>query len=201
MGIRKPIEEYEKHVLSSLGWAYRGLKWCELGNQRNYENRVAKEIYENYGVQHVSIDLNGKDGALPIDLGQPVPFIFINQFDVITNYGTIEHVNDQFQAFKNMHEMCKEGGIMINVFPLMGNWPKHCRYYYSEKFVNGLANATGYCIFKYTILDESFYKAPRNVIAMTYIKQKNMFITKEEFNRIGGLKDTGNLMHMGNYTI
>lgn len=53
---------------------------------------------------------------------KPVPFIFINQFDVITNYGTIEHINDQYHAFKNVHDMCKSGGIMIHNFPPQGHW-------------------------------------------------------------------------------
>ncbi|MBC7332798.1 MAG: hypothetical protein H5T91_10320 [Synergistetes bacterium] len=99
MGISKSIWEYERSVLDLLGLEYEGLKWCELGNQRTDEGKVAKNIYLSRGVQHISIDINGRDGALPIDLDKPVPFIFLNQFDVITNYGTIEHVNNQYSVF------------------------------------------------------------------------------------------------------
>ena len=201
MGITKPVEEYEKHVLNSLGWKYRGLKWCEFGNQGSYRNKIAKKIYEERGVLHTSMDLNGRDGALPIDLGQPVPSIYVNQFDVVTNYGTIEHINNQFETFKNVHDMCKEGGIMIHVFPLLGNWLKHCRYHYSEKFVTKLASVCDYCVIKHTILDELDYQMRKNMIAITYIKKKNSrFVTREEFSRIEGIVDSGDCRKTRNYT-
>ncbi len=206
MGLAKPIEKYEKQVLNSLGWEYKGLKWCELGNQRTYKNEVAKEIYLSLGVEHISIDINCEDGALPIDLDKPVPFIFLGQFDVITNYGTIDHVNNQYQVFKNVHDMCKKGGIMIHAFPLKGHWPKHCRYYYSEVFVKGLANACNYRIINYTILDKDVCKTPNNLIAVTFKKENtgistnNKFISKEEFYQIGGIIDTGALECTGDYT-
>ena len=201
MGMTKPIEEYEKDTLSSLGLKYKGLKWCELGNQRTDEKKVAKEIYLSLGVEHISIDLNGEDGAIPIDLDKPVPVIFLNQFNVITNYGTIEHINNQFQVFKNVHDMCKQEGIMIHVLSPTGNWPGHCRYYYSEKFVRELARDCGYKIFNYKILDKSVHKSPNNVIVMTYIKKENNeFITKNEFEQIEGITDSGDLAHTGNYT-
>jgi SAM-dependent methyltransferase len=150
-------------------------------------------------VEHISIDINGMDGALPIDLEKPVPFIFLNQFDVITNYGTMEHINNQYQAFKNVHNMCKKGGIIIHCSPLKGHWPGHCRYYYTERFMRGLAKACGYSIFDYTILDKDDYKAPMNLIAVTYIKKENnRFISKKEFDQIRGIIDTGELRFTGN---
>jgi len=200
VGIEKSIVEYEKLVLYSLGLEYKGLKWCELGNQINYKNEVAKKVYQSLGVEHTSIDINGKNGALPINLDKPVPTALLDRFDVITNYGTIEHVNNQYQVFKNVHDMCKKGGIMIHVFPLKGHWPRHCRYYYSEVFVKGLANASNYRIINYTILDKDDYKTPNNLIAVTYIKKENnKFISKEEFDQIGGILDTGGLEFTGNY--
>jgi len=201
MGRGKIIEEYEKQSLNSLGLKYRDLKWCELGNQITNERKVAKNIYLSLGVEHISIDLNGDNGALPIDLGQLIPFIFLNQFDVITNYGTIEHVNNQFQVFKNVHDMLKHKGVIIHILPLIGNWPKHSRYYYSEKFVRDLANACSYQIINYKILDTSIYMKPKNLIAVTYIKENNnRFISKVKFDQIEGVQDTRDSTRTGNYT-
>lgn len=45
MGISKTIWEYEKGILDLLGLKYEGLKWCELGNQRTDEGKVAKKTY------------------------------------------------------------------------------------------------------------------------------------------------------------
>lgn len=191
MGVTRPIEEYEKNVLSFLGWKYKGLKWCEFGNQGHYQGGSAKRVYEERGVQHTSFDLNGLDGALPIDLGQPMPIIYINQFDVVTNYGTIEHINNQFQAFKNIHDICRKGGIMIQLLPLVENWPNHGRYHYSENFVKKLAQLCNYRIVEYDI----FSSLPRplsKIIAVAYIKSKNNeFITKEDFYQIKEIIDSG----------
>ncbi|KUK13149.1 MAG: hypothetical protein H5T91_10325 [Synergistetes bacterium] len=91
---------------------------------------------------------------------------------------------------------------MIHVFPLKGHWPKHCRYYYTEPFVRGLAKKCNYEIINYTILDKDEFKAPRNLIAVAYIKRENEpFISETEFYQIGGIVDTGDLTFTGDYTV
>lgn len=202
MAITRIAEEYEKSILDYIGLEYSKLKWCELGNQGHYSGIPAKKYYKNRGIlQHVSIDLNGKDGALKIDLGLPVPKVFIKRFDVITNYGTVEHINNQYQAFKNIHEMCKLNGTIINAFPMIGHWPGHCRYYYSELFVKKFAKSMKYIIIGLTVLDKGYYRNPRNLMMITYQKiYENKFIGITEFNGLGGVKDTRNFNHTGDYS-
>lgn len=206
MGIIKSTIEYEKIILQYLNLDYKGLKWCELGNQLmiNDDNVVtgsAKEVYISLEVDHISIDINGEDGSLPIDLDLPLPFILLDQFDVITNYGTIEHVSNQYQVFKNTHDMCRKGGIMIHILPLVGTYPGHCQYYYSEEFMVGLARACGYSIISYEIINESTTKIPKKLIATTYLKTKGKsFISKNKFSGLSGIVDTGDTTHTGNYT-
>lgn len=200
MGIETPITQYERESLEKAGLGYDGLKWCELGNQR-FGTESAKDIYLDHGVaQHISIDLNGKDGAIPLNLDDPVPFVFLGQFDVVTNYGTIEHVNQQYQVFKNTHDMCKRGGLMIHVFPRDGNWPGHCRYYYTEQFAGSLGDACGYETVTSGLLDRGVYERPHNLIAVSYRKTADAFISEERFNEIDGLVDTEDKTNTGNYT-
>ena len=194
MGIGNATEEYEKQTLSLLGLSYKGLKWCELGNQIRDKKEAAKKAYQSLGVEHISIDLNGLDGSLLLDLNKPMPFVFLSQFDVVTNYGTIEHINNQYQAFRNMHDMCKRDGIMLHTLPMEDYaYPEHCRYYYSEPFVRDLGNACNYQINNYNIL--------KHCIAIAYTKKENNdFISKEEFEQVNGLIDTGDLRRTGDYT-
>ena len=42
---------------------------------------------------------------------------FDDQFDLVTNNGTGEHVFDQKIVFENMHNLTKVGGIMLNILP------------------------------------------------------------------------------------
>lgn len=200
MGIGKPIQDYERKTLDLINLDYEGLEWCELGNQRTWERKPAKEIYISLGVNHTSLDLNGEDGALRVDLDVPVPSELLNRFDVITNYGTLEHVNNQFQAFKNVHDMCKVGGIIIHVLPPVGNWPNHCRYYYSKKFFEQLAEACKYELVNLEIFDIFEYKSPKNLIAVTYKKiEPCTFISGQKFQELD-IFDTGDAIRTGNYT-
>ena len=200
MALTKINSEYEKNVLKHLGWKYQGLKWCEFGNQRSFLGKSGKELLEDHGVEHTSLDLNGLDGALRIDLGKPVPTDFVNRYNVITNYGTIEHINNQYEAFKNAHDMCRAGGIMIHSFPLVGNWPKHCRYYYDLEFVHKLAVACDYEIVMFFVHNKGQYRGMSNVIAVTYIKKEtSRFISRELFSKLDSLVDSGQLKNMGDY--
>ena len=81
-------------------------KWMlELGNQR-IRNNVQKEYkikeitgkqyFESLGVIHYSIDKNGKDGAIPLNLSKPITDNFwLNKFDIGTNFGTLEHIKKE----------------------------------------------------------------------------------------------------------
>ena len=206
MGIKNINLEYERKILNLLDISYKGLKWCELGDQFVVSDTgkisgIAKDHYLSLDVDHISIDINGNNGAFPLDLDFPVPFIFIDQFDVVTNYGMSEHINDQYRVFKNTHDMCKQHGIMIHHVPLVGTYPGHCRYYYTQGFMNELADRCGYGVINTEILDDSDHKNIKKLVGVTFLKiEDREFITENEFYDIDGLEDTGDLTYSGDYT-
>lgn len=149
----------------------------------------------------MSIDLNGEDGAIVVDLDQPVPSTFVERFDVVTNYGTLEHVNNQFQAWKNVHHMCRIGGVMIHSLTPPGHWPRHGRYYYSQDFVIGLAKSCEYDIVNLTQRNcyaEHTCGLDKDLILVAYLKSDDKFVPKEQFD-ILPLTDTRDVSHTGNY--
>ena len=95
-------------------YRFRGVTMLELGNKLNpkcgpdkNETVTYKEWFTGQGMHHVSVDINGKDGALPIDLrlnlmdalaqrNQPT------QYDIITNIGTTEHVRTARPRWANL---------------------------------------------------------------------------------------------------
>ena len=137
---------------------FRGKKMLELGNQiirkGNISEKTGKEYYKNRGVIHTSIDLNGEDGALKIDLSkQFMDKKWSNGFDIITNSGTTEHIEPkkaQYIAFMNIHNWMKVGGIAVHLVPdineleINGKWRKHCNNYYSMNFFEILAYENNY---------------------------------------------------------
>jgi len=134
MGLRGRTIEYINSMISNVGFSLVGLRMCELGNQLIKDGYggffVAKDYFESLGVVHTSIDSNGLDGALPLDLNTKLK---LGKFDVITNMGTSEHVKDNKQCFENIHNLCRDGGIMIHLLPATGT--KHgIRQYDSDWF-------------------------------------------------------------------
>ena len=145
MGIR-----YQWEWTLEAARAFSGLNWCdigmlELGNQhfvgygpdRDHQGTVKQWAKDRGLRQHVSIDINGKDGAYLYDLRLPLPAQYVN-YQIVTNFGTSEHIDQQEPVFKNIHEVCAINGIMLHVVPLVGHWPGHCLYRYAECFFSRL---------------------------------------------------------------
>ena len=137
-------------VTRSQGLPLSGLRMVELGNQHLRRSTLgaavsAKRLFEVLGVEHVSIDWNGKDGALQYDLGQPIPDAeLLGSFDLLTNFGTAEHVDNQFDCWKNVHDLLRVGGIALHLAPLTGHPTSHCEFYYDEAFFRRFAELADY---------------------------------------------------------
>lgn len=135
-----------------------GQRMLELGDQvidetENLLEATGKEYFENRGVRHVSLDLNGLHGALKVDLAKPIENPdWLGAFDIVTNSGTSEHIEPfeaQYECFRNIHNCLRRGGIAVHLVPDVveleerGFWKGHCNYYYSHDFFAGLAGMSG----------------------------------------------------------
>ena len=143
-----------------------GKRICEIGNQHIWEHAarrfrmkhtLARDWMLDAGASaYVSTDINGEDGAIPIDLSKAdLPVELCGRFDIVTNIGTSEHVVGQYpltkekvlksqaHCFSNMYFMCKEGGVMIHQIPPVGHWAGHCHVRYKPDFPLALGRAFG----------------------------------------------------------
>ncbi len=142
----------------------------ELGNKRNAAGTY-KAYFESLGIEHVSIDWNGQDGALTLDLRRPITAHDIDmqrdhrglaplfctapaQFDMVTNIGTTEHVNNQAGVWENITRLCRVGGTLVSITPLPGgaDWWWHGEYYAEPEFFEFLP---GFAIEKSSIEREA----------------------------------------------
>jgi len=89
----------------------------------------------------VAIDFHGTPAALKVDLNYPVAVE--EQFEVLVNSGTGEHVFNVYQFFKTCHEVTCPGGIMFHSMPFCG-WVEHGFYNFNPTFYWDLAAANGY---------------------------------------------------------
>ena len=178
---------------------FRGLKIAELGNQfvKGWGQRrtSAKLLFTIAGAEHMSFDQNGRDGARQVDLGQPIddPLLF-EHFDIVTNYGTSEHVqsNDlaQFYCFRNMDYLCRVGGAIVCYVPSL-DCSRHGAYHYDTAFFVSLAISQGYRTIERAertkrnarVLDEA--NQNDHYMGVVFIKQGPHVFRKRDFPYIG----------------
>ena len=174
-------------------YTYSGMKMCELGNQKLRKNKfkTGKEYFESKNIIHTSIDINGLDGALPIDLSEPIPYPkLLHKFDIVTNLGTSEHVEDQYWCFWNIHNLCNIGGIMLHIVPRPKYWRNHGYYKYEFEFFEELSKHNGYKLIEVNRSLYSMNRKKRKKYLCSVVMKKyedKLFMGREEFYKLGGL--------------
>jgi SAM-dependent methyltransferase len=104
------------------------------------------EYFEDLGFSnYLAIDINTELRSIAMDLNFILKdkYNYTEQFDLVTNNGTGEHIFDQRTVFENMHNLCKVGGIMLCVLPF-APWINHGFYNYHPALFRDIAAANGY---------------------------------------------------------
>lgn len=143
----------------------------------------SQEFFDN--IETVSIDINGENGSLPLDLAKPIKDL-PKQGDILTDFGTLEHVKSLYHGLKNAFNLLKIGGIAIHVNPLSGGYvANHGFHYFNENFW------VAFCDLAKLNLIETYKEAAyHNTVDgweqyAIYEKQaKSKFPTKTEFDKI-----------------
>jgi hypothetical protein len=105
---------------------------------------LARDFWIWLGFEYASIDVDGTPGSILLDLNYDrVPPELEQKFDLVTNFGTTEHVANQLNAFKVIHDLTAIGGIMLHNVPTQGMF-NHGLVNYHPKFFWHLANSNGY---------------------------------------------------------
>jgi hypothetical protein len=104
----------------------------------------AGPFYQALGYEYACIDIDGTRGAIPFDLNyDEVPPQHLGQFDLVTNCGTTEHVMNQLNAFKAIHDLAAVNAVMIHELPAQG-MIDHGLFSYSPKFFRLLGEQNDY---------------------------------------------------------
>ena len=82
--------------------------------------RSQRDFYSIFGAgSYRSLDLADARADFALDLNLPVP-ADTGTYDVVTNFGTTEHVFNISQTFANIHALLKVGGIQLHSLPAYG---------------------------------------------------------------------------------
>ena len=151
-----------------------------------------------------AIDLHGP-AAWKYDLNEPVPVS--ERYGVVINNGTAEHIWNQYQLFKTIHDLTLPGGIMYHFLPMTG-WLDHGFFTYSPTFVADLCMANRYSIIAWVVasvsplsmrqvknLDEVHAgQIPANAVMVAVLQKPQFlfgFLTPQQGYYAGGLSKEG----------
>ena len=129
-----------------------GFSVCELGDQwmsGHKTPQLAQDWYKALGCErYVSVDGNGK-ATVTADLNRPLESqgmglaAFAGSFDLVTDFGTSEHIFDQAQVWRTMHWLTNVGGYLMFDRPTEG-YPGHCYYRVDLCLLQDVARANRY---------------------------------------------------------
>ncbi|WP_368163941.1 hypothetical protein [Aeromonas sp. R6-2] len=140
-----------------------------------------KVLYEKLGYNYDSVDIDA--ASILCDLNEALPLLS-KEYDIVTNFGTTEHIFNQYLSFCAIHIATKVGGRIFHFLPI--NHSHHGLFNYSVEFFLSLCYANEYKVieFKKALLaddlrDYSFCDINENSDKTTYL-----FLAVEKMSNI-----------------
>jgi len=117
---------------------------AELLNTSNTSQKPARLLYEGLGIEYQCVDVDGRVGTLVLDLNfDSAPPEHRSRYGLVTNHGTSEHLLNQYNVFKMMHDFARPGGVMIHAVPFTVHL-EHGFFNYQPNFFECLARYNSY---------------------------------------------------------
>jgi len=119
----------------------------ELGRRAN--GGLAADLFQRAGFDYMAIDFAAFPHTLQLDLNtDPLPLERHGRYALVANSGTSEHILNQYNVFKVIHDATAPGGLMYHGVPMAGEF-SHGIISYNPKFFWSLAEANSYEIVRY----------------------------------------------------
>jgi hypothetical protein len=116
----------------------------DLLSTSNVQQKPARLLYEALGIEYNCVDVDGRTGTLVLDMNFDLaPDSHCNKYGLTTNHGTSEHILNQYNVFKMMHDLTKPGGLMIHAVPFIVHLD-HGFFNYQPNFFEALARYNSY---------------------------------------------------------
>lgn len=159
----------------------------------NPEAPFARDLWNWLGFEYASIDIDGSPNSVPLDLNyDSIPNEHAGKYQLVTNFGTTEHVANQLNAFKIIHDLTALGGVMIHHLPAQG-MINHGLVNYNPKFFWMLARSNGYkWVYMNLAMADTTYPIPQNIADYVVMSEPD---ARPRMDR-SGLLDGGMLVAM-----
>lgn len=147
----------------------------------------AKHFWMALNYKYLSIDTSGESGSLYLDLNfDNAPFWQKHRYQLILNCGTTEHIANQIQAFKVIHDLCAPEGFMYHHLPFQG-YQTHGLVNYTAKFFWMLCRSNNYNLTEMEIQSNKDFQSIHTDILETYKELKKEFTGEAPIARESGI--------------
>jgi hypothetical protein len=144
---------------------------------------ILKKKYQN--INFDVIDIQG-DSNLKFNLNNIIE-TNKNKYDLILDYGTVEHVDNQYNCFLNIDNFLKNGGHYYSICvdfekaKEKNEWMDHCFYYYDLDFFKFLEKTLDWKIIKYY---HSNNPLSSSSLIFVFLQKNNLNPEKENLKNI-----------------
>jgi hypothetical protein len=135
----------QKNLITALFKAFgKTVEDPALLSTTNAAQKPARVLYEALGISYSCVDIDGRAGSICLDLNfDSVPADHKGKYNLVTNHGTSEHILNQFNVFKAMHDFASPGGIFVHAVPFTVHL-EHGFFNYQPNFFESLARYNSY---------------------------------------------------------
>jgi hypothetical protein len=115
-----------------------------------------RDFYALFGLQeYASLDAQDERADYKLDLNAPVSGL--PEFDVVTNFGTTEHVFNIGEALRTVHELTRPSGVSLHAIPSFA-FINHGFYNVHPNAMVEMARANGYDLLDFSYVDNAFHR-------------------------------------------
>jgi hypothetical protein len=134
----------QKNQLRGLFSAFGRVPEPSLLEANSTKQKPARLLYEALGIKYSCVDVDGRVGTLVMDLNfDSVPDEHKVKYGLVTNHGTSEHILNQYNVFKSMHEFARVGALFVHAVPFTVHL-EHGFFNYQPNFFEALARYNSY---------------------------------------------------------
>jgi hypothetical protein len=135
----------QKNLVTALVKAFgKTVEDLALLDTSNASQKPARLLYEALGIKYGCVDVDGRFGSVVMDLNfDEVPAAHKGRYGLVTNHGTSEHIMNQYNVFKAMHEFARPGGVFVHAVPFTVHL-EHGFFNYQPNFFEALARYNSY---------------------------------------------------------
>jgi hypothetical protein len=134
----------QKNLMRSLFAAFGREVDPHLLETSSATQKPARLLYAALGIDYVCVDVDGRPGTVLMDLNfDPAPAEQKGKYSLVTNHGTSEHLLNQYNVFKSMHDFARVGALFVHAVPFTVHL-EHGFFNYQPNFFSALAHYNSY---------------------------------------------------------